>query len=157
MRSALPGSVRRLSLVLVLSATADAFSLVALLWYLTVSRAGAGALGALVLVAGLPAIASGPLIGRFLERAPARPLLAADNLARAAILITITGLAAAGELSLPVLFALVGLTGLLSPVTYAGSRVLLPQLVSDAQLVAANRLLAVGDQFPLLEIGRAHV
>ncbi|HEY3976402.1 MAG TPA: MFS transporter [Streptosporangiaceae bacterium] len=150
MRSALPGSVRRLSLVLVLSATADAFSLVALLWYLTVSRAGAGALGALVLVAGLPAVGSGPLIGRWLERAPARRLLAADNAARAAILLTIAGLAAGGALCLPVLFILVGLTGLLSPVTYAGSRVLLPELVSATQLVAANRLLAVGDQFPLL-------
>jgi hypothetical protein len=49
-----------------------------------------------------------------------------------------------------VLFILVGLTGLLSPVTYAGSRVLLPELVPAAQLVPANRLLAVGDQFPLL-------
>jgi MFS family permease len=150
MRSALPGSVRRLSLVLVLSATADAFSLVALLWYLTVSRAGAGALGGLVLAAGLPAVASGPLIGRLLERSPVRPLLAADNLGRAAILLTITGLAAGGALRLPVLFLLVALTGLLSPVTYAGSRVLLPELVTAAQLVAANRLLAVGDQFPLL-------
>jgi hypothetical protein len=150
MRPALPGRVRRLSLVLILSATADAFSLVALLWYLTASRASAGALGALVLVAGLPAVLSGPLIGRWLEKAPVGRLLAADNLARGAVLLTIAGLAAGGDLSLPVLFVLVGLTGLLSPVTYAGTRILLPRLVSEAQLVPANRLLAVGDQFPLL-------
>jgi hypothetical protein len=82
--------------VLLLSATADTFALVALLWYLTVSRAGAGALG------------------------------------------------------LPVLLALAGLGGALSPVTYAGTRVMLPQMVGAGQLVRANGMLAIGDQFPLL-------
>jgi predicted MFS family arabinose efflux permease len=149
-RPALPAGVRRLTLVLVLSATADAFALVALLWYLTVSHAGAGALGGLVLAAGLPAAASGPLIGRWLERWPARRLLAADNLARAALLLAITAIAAAGALSLPVLFLLAAFTGVLSPLTYAGSRVLLPRLVPEPDLVRANGMLAIGDQFPLL-------
>jgi hypothetical protein len=115
--AALPASVRRLTLVLDLSATADAFALVALLWYLTVSHAGAPALGGLVLAAGVPAVASGPLIGRWLERRPARWLLAADNLARAAVLLLITALAAARVLTLPALFALAAVTGVLSPVT----------------------------------------
>jgi MFS family permease len=148
--AALPASVRRLTLVLVLSATADAFALVALLWYLTVRHAGAGALGGLVLAAGLPAVASGPLIGRWLGRSPARWLLVADNLARAAVLIIIAALAAGGLLSLPALLALTAVTGILSPATYAGSRVLLPQLVAEPDLVRANGMLAVGDQFPLL-------
>ena len=148
--AALPASVRRLTLVLVLSATADAFALVALLWYLTVSHAGAAALGDLVLAAGVPAVASGPLIGRWLERRPARWLLAADNLARAAVLLLVTALAAAGVLTLPALFALAAVTGVLSPVTYAGSRVLLPALVAEPDLVRANGMLAIGDQFPLL-------
>jgi MFS family permease len=149
-RRPLPSSVRRLTLVLVLSATADAFALVALLWYLTVHHAGAGALGGLVLAAGLPAVASGPLIGRWLGRSPARWLLVADNLARAAVLLAIAALAAGGLLSLPVLLALAAMTGVLSPATYAGSRVLLPRLVAEPDLVRANGMLAVGDQFPLL-------
>ena len=148
--AALPASVRRLTLVLVLSATADAFALVALLWYLTVSHASAAALGGLVLAAGVPAVASGPLIGRWLERRPARWLLAADNLARAAVLLLVTALAAARVLTLPALFALAAVTGVLSPVTYAGSRVLLPALVAEPDLVRANGMLAIGDQFPLL-------
>ena len=136
--------------MLVLSATADAFALVALLWYLTVSHAGPAALGGLVLAAGVPAVASGPLIGRWLERRPARWLLVADNLARAAVLLLITALAAARVLTLPALFALAAVTGVLSPVTYAGSRVLLPRLVTEPDLVRANGMLAIGDQFPLL-------
>jgi MFS family permease len=148
--AALPASVRRLTLVLVLSATADAFALVSLLWYLTVSHAGAAALGGLVLAAGVPAVVSGPLIGRWLERRPARWLLAADNLARAAVLLLVTALAAARVLTLPALFALAAVAGVLSPVTYAGSRVLLPRLVTEPDLVRANGMLAIGDQFPLL-------
>ena len=148
--AALPASVRRLTLVLVLSATADAFALVALLWYLTVSHAGAAALGGLVLAAGVPAVVSGPPIGRWLERRPARWLLAADKLARAAVLLLVAALAAARVLTLPALFALAAVTGVLSPVTYAGSRVLLPALVAEPDLVRANGMLAIGDQFPLL-------
>jgi predicted MFS family arabinose efflux permease len=43
-----------------------------------------------------------------------------------------------------------GLTGTVSPATYAGVRALIPRLVPEAQLGRANAVVALGDQLPLL-------
>ncbi|MBM7790357.1 MFS transporter [Tenggerimyces flavus] len=143
-------SLRRLTTLLLLSATAEQFTLLALLWFVSHRGYPAAALGALVLCLQLPTVVMGPIAGRLLDRwSPAR-LMAWDNLLRAVLLATIAGLHALSLLSLPVLLGVAVLVGALAPVTFAGVRVAVPRLVGERDLAPANGLLSVGDQLPLL-------
>ncbi|MFL6076168.1 MAG: MFS transporter [Mycobacteriales bacterium] len=138
----------RLTGALLLSNSADQFTQVALLWYV-LSRTGSAALvGVVVLCAGLPAVLTAPLAGRLLDRGRPSALVAADNLARAGLLAAVPALAGLGLLTVPVLVLLALAGGALAPLTYSGTRVLLPRLVADAELPAANGVLSVGDQLP---------
>jgi hypothetical protein len=139
-----------LTATLVLSNGADQFTQLALLWFV-VQRTGSPALlGAVVLCGGLPALVVAPLAGMLLDRADPARLVAADNLVRACCLAALPVLAWRGLLGVPVLLAVVAVTGALSPLTYAGSRVLVTRLVQPADLPAANGVLGLGDQLPFL-------
>jgi hypothetical protein len=64
--------------------------------------------------------------------------MVADNLARAVIVAAIPLCAAFGVLSMPLLYTLAALAGALTPATQVGTRLLIPRLVADEELEAAN-------------------
>jgi MFS family permease len=142
--------VARLTGTLVLSNAADQFALIAVLWFLLDKTGSPVLLGVAVLCGALPALATAPLAGMLVDRRDPARLVALDNLARAACLAALPVAAWCGVLSVPLLLVAVGLAGALAPLTYAGTRVLLPRLVPAADLPAANGVLGLGDQIPFL-------
>src|SRR6185437_13524765 len=106
---------------MLISRAGDAFTLVALSW-LVLGIAGPAQLGVVLMCFGLPRIVSGPVAGRLLDGARPRLLLAADNAARGLLI------AAA--------------SALLSAVTEVAESSLVPRLVADDELDAANSLLS---------------
>ena len=107
----------------------------------------------IVLALRLPTLASGPLIGRTVDRWGLRRTMLLDQAGRVVLLgllLVIAASAGGTRLPLPAVLVLGGLAGALSPATYAGVRTLVPRLVPPPQLVRANAVVAVGDQMPLL-------
>ena len=104
----------------------------------------------MVLALRLPALVSGSLAGRAVDRWGARPIMLID-LGGRGLLLTLMAMSG-GDGTLPVLPVLVlgGLAGGLSPATYAAVRCLIPRLVAGQQLGRANAVVALSDQMPLL-------
>lgn len=145
----LPG-LRRLTATLLLSSTAEQFTLMAMLWFVAQGGYPAAALGAVVLCLQLPTVVAGPIAGRLLDRwSPAR-LMMWDNVLRSSLLLLAVLTSVLGLLSLPVLLGIAVAMGTLAPVTYAGVRVAVPRLVDRSDFAPANGLLSIGDQLPLL-------
>jgi len=88
----------------------------------------------------LPALLTGWTMGYLLDRYQPHLVMAADNFARAAIIGTIPLLYALHALQLWHIYALAAVAGALLPATEAGAPALLPELVHDAALDAANAL-----------------
>ena len=144
-----PGLLR-LTATLLLSSTAEQFTLVVLLWFIAQQNYPGAALGALVLCNRLSAVLTAPVAGTLLDRwSPAR-LMLGDCVLRALLLAFIPILVSLSLLTLPSLLTIAVALGALSPVTYAGVRVAVPRLVPDEQLTSANGLLSIGDQLPML-------
>ncbi len=144
-----PG-VPRLTLALLLSNSADQFSMLALVWFVLRQTGSAKATGAVVVCATAPALITSPWAGALLDRRHPQTLIALDNVARAGCLAVIPLLYRLHALSIPVILVVTALTGMLAPLTYSGTRVLLPRLVPARSLPAANGFLAIGDQIPYL-------
>jgi predicted MFS family arabinose efflux permease len=73
-----------------------------------------------------------------------------DLMARGFLMLLLAASGHTGPLPLLPVLVLGGLSGTVSPATYAGIRALLPHLVPDELLGRANAVLALGDQLPLL-------
>jgi hypothetical protein len=129
----------RLTLTLLLSNSADQFAMLAPVWFVLQRTSSAIMMGAVIVCATAPALITAPWAGALLDRRCPQTLIAMDNAARALCLLAI-----------PVLFALAVLTGMLAPLTYSGTRVLVPRLVPAHALPAANGFLSIGDQIPYL-------
>ena len=128
----------------------DQFTVIALLWFVLQLTGSGAAVGAVVLCFELPAVLSGPLLGRLLDRAQPRLLMGADNLLRALLIALVPALDALGVLHLWQVFAIALCSGALSPTTLVGVRVMLPALVPDNELDQANALSGVNLQFAAL-------
>lgn len=131
---------RRLMLGLLVSRLGDQFTIIALLWFL-LALTGSGAAGGLaILFFRVPAVVTGPLIGRLLDRYPPAKLMAADNFIRAVLISAISVLYWRGALNTWTVYALVLAAGAVLPATEVGTRALIPYLVSDEELNGANAL-----------------
>lgn len=75
---------RRMWFGIMLSRTGDQFTVVALMWFV-LELSGAGAAGLVLASFGLPALVSGPVAGRLLDRLQPRIVMALDNLGRAGL------------------------------------------------------------------------
>jgi MFS family permease len=118
----------------------DAFTLIALPWFvLQVTHSGTVTAGILLSLQ-IPAIGTSMAIGSLIDRFQPRAILALDNGLRALIIGLIPLLYWAGLLELWLLFLLTILAGMLVPATEIGSRSILPDLVEDEDLQAANML-----------------
>ncbi len=140
----------RLTLALLLSNSADQFSMLALVWFVLQRTSSAMTTGAVVVCATAPALITAPWAGALLDRRRPQSLIALDNIARAACLGAIPFLYWLHALSVPVILGTAVLTGMLAPLTYSGTRVLVPRLVPAHALPAANGFLSIGDQIPYL-------
>jgi MFS family permease len=123
-----------------LSSLGDGASWVALAWTAYELRGTAGAVGALLVAYSAPVVLGGPLVGVLLDRLDRRRLLIADNIVRALGMAAVPLLYAAGRLRLWHLFVAAALYGLLKMFPLAGVPSLLPDLVDDDELDAANAM-----------------
>src|SRR5215813_9843566 len=141
---------RRLWLGLSISYFGDQFTTIALLWFVLQLTGSGAAVGLVILCFNLPAVVSGAILGRLLDRYQPRLVIGLDNLARAALIAAIPSLYALGSLQLWHILVLALLAGALSPATTAGVRAFVPHLVEGASLDRANALTAASLQFSYL-------
>ncbi len=132
---------RRFWLGMMISRAGDAFTLVALSW-VVLGIAGPVQLGVVLMCFGLPRIVSGPVAGRLLDGARPRLLLAADNAARGLLIAAVPVLLWQHHLVVADLYGIAAVSALLSAVTEVAESALVPRLVADEQLDAANSLLS---------------
>jgi MFS family permease len=118
----------------------NAFTLIALPWFvLQVTDSGTATAGILLSLQ-LPAILTSMAIGSLIDRFQPRAIITIDNGLRTLIIGTIPILHWFGLLELWMLFLLTFLAGMLVPATEVGSRSVVPDLVEDKDLDAANML-----------------
>jgi MFS family permease len=132
---------RRFWLGMMISRAGDAFTLVALSW-VVLGIAGPVQLGIVLMCFGLPRIVSGPVAGRLLDGARPRLLLVADNAARGLLIAAVPVLLWQHHLVVAGLYGIAAVSALLSAVTEVAESALVPRLVEDEQLDAANSLLS---------------
>ena len=118
----------------------DAFTMIALPWFvLQVTESGTATAG-ILLTLQLPAILTSMVIGSLIDRFQPRTIMAIDNGLRTFIIGLIPILYWFDLLELWLLFLLTFFAGMLVPATEVGSRSILPDLVEDEDLDAANML-----------------
>src|SRR5688572_29890468 len=118
----------------------DTLTLIALPWFvLQVTDSGTATAG-ILLTLQFPAILTSMFIGSLIDRFQPRSIIAIDNGLRTFIVGLIPILYWFGLLELWLLFLLTFLAGMLVPATEVGSRSVLPDLVEDEDLEAANML-----------------
>jgi MFS family permease len=132
---------RRFWLGMMISRVGDAFTTVALSW-VVLSMAGPLQVGIVLMCFGLPRIVSGPIAGGLLDRSRPRALLAADNAARGLLIAAVPVLLWSHHLAVADLYGIAAVSALLSSVTEVAEGALVPRLVDDDQLDAANSLLS---------------
>lgn len=138
----------RLWIGALISTFGDTLTWMALIWYV-VERSGSGeSVGTVLLCFALPAALTGGPIGRLLDRWQPRTIMVWDNLIRAVVIGFIPLLEAIDQLPLVTLYILAGIAGALAPATQAGVRMLLPKLVADKELEAANAAFAMTAHIP---------
>jgi MFS family permease len=127
-----------------LSVVGDGAAWVALAWTAYRVDESLADVGALLVAYSAPVVVGGPLVGVLLDRFDRRRLLIADNLVRAAAMAVVPLLHALGALRLWHLFVAAALYGLLKMFPLAGIPSLLPDLVADEELDAANAMESFG-------------
>jgi MFS family permease len=118
----------------------DAVTLIALPWFVLQVTGSGTATAGILLTLQLPAIVTSMVIGSLIDRFQPRAIMTIDNGLRTLIIGLIPILYWFGLLELWLLFLLTFLAGTLVPATEVGSRSILPDLVEDKDLDAANML-----------------
>ena len=128
----------------------DAFTLIALPWFVLQVTGSGTATAGILLTLQLPAILTSLVIGSLIDRFQPRTIMAIDNGLRALIVGAIPILYWLGLLELWLLFLLTFFAGMLIPATEVGSRSILPDLVEDKDLEAANMLWSFSTNLSLV-------
>ena len=118
----------------------DAFALIALPWFVLQVTGSGTATAGILLTLQLPAILTSMVIGSLVDRFQPRTIITIDNGLRSLIIGLIPILYWLGLLEQWLLFLLTFLAGMLIPATEVGARSILPDLVEDQDLDAANML-----------------
>ena len=113
---------------------------IALPWFVLQTTGSGTATAGILLTFQLPAIVTGMVMGSLIDRYQPRTIIALDNGLRTLIIGLIPVLYWLAGLELWHLFLLSLLAGVLQPATLVGSRTILPDLVDDEDLDAANML-----------------
>lgn len=136
---------RRFWLGMMISRSGDAFTVVALSW-VVLDITGPFQLGVVLMCFGLPRIVSGPMAGHLLDRFRPRVLLTADNAARASLIAAVPVLLWSHHLVVADLYGIAAVSALLSGLTEVAEAALVPRLVGDDRLDAANSLLSANTE-----------
>src|SRR5688500_10389130 len=128
----------------------DAFTLIALPWFVLQVTGSGTATAGILLTLQLPAILTSLVLGSLIDRFQPRTIMAIDNGLRTLIVGLIPILYWLGQLELWLLFLLTFLAGMLIPATEVGSRSILPDLVDDNDLEAANMLWSFSTNLSLV-------
>lgn len=140
----------RLWLGLMFSRVGDQLTVVALIWFVLQLTGSGIAIGLIVLFSQVPAVIFSPLMGILLDRYQPRTIMAIDNVGRACIVAAIPVLYLTGALQLWMVYALALCAGVLSPATTVGLNIIIPKIVTDAELERANSLSAISWDFSTL-------
>lgn len=100
-------------------------------------------MGLLQAAGGLAALFAGPISGLLADRFRRKPIMIAADLGRAALLALIPVSAAEGWLSLPLLFTIVAITGVLTVLFDVAYQTIVPSLMERGRLLEANSRLAL--------------
>ncbi|MFN8493749.1 MAG: MFS transporter [Caldilineaceae bacterium] len=123
-----------------ISLLGDNMAFIALPWFVLQTTHSGTATAGVMLCLQLPALLTSLLIGSLVDRFQPRTVMAVDNALRTLIIVCIPLLYWLNALALWQLFLIAALAGMLQPATAVGERALLPELVADADLDAANML-----------------
>jgi len=134
------GPYRRFWSGFTLSELGDAMTRVALTWYVYESTRSPEALGWLALAYSWPVIVGGLVAGSLLDRFDRRKVMLADNLIRGAAVAAIPLLHALGMLALWHVYVVAAVYGSLMMISLSGGPAIIPSLVRDEHLDAANAL-----------------
>ena len=118
----------------------DAFTMIALPWFVLQLTDSGTATAGILLSLQLPAIPTSMAMGALIDRFQPRIIISIDNGLRALIIGSIPILYWFNALELWLLFLLTFFAGMLIPATEVGARSILPELVEDKDLDAANML-----------------
>ena len=143
-------SFGRLWIGRLISLFGDAFTLIALPWFVLQVTGSGTAIAGILLTLQLPAILTSMFIGSLIDRFQPRVIMTIDNAFRTIIVGLIPILYWFGLLELWLLFLLTFLAGMLIPATEVGSRSILPDLVEDHDLDAANILWSFSTNLSLI-------
>ncbi len=128
----------------------DALTLIALPWFVLQVTGSGTATAGILLTLQLPAILTSLVVGSLIDRFQPRTIMAIDNGLRVVIIGLIPVFYGLGLLKLWLLFLLAFLAGMLAPATEVGSRSILPDLVEDQDLDAANMLWSFSTNLSLV-------
>src|SRR5262249_20904362 len=123
-----------------ISTFGDGAAWVALSWTVLRMDGSAGGLGWLVFAYTAPVVIGGLVAGQLLDRFDRRRLLIIDNLVRGGVIAAVPILYATGELRIGHLYGAAAVYGLLKMFPLAGIPALIPELVEDDELDAANAM-----------------
>ena len=126
-----------------LSSLGDSVGFLALIWLVYVTAGSAATLGGFVATYTAPVIVGGPLVGAALDRFDRRRLMLADNVVRGVLVALVPMLHVLGVLAVWQLYVFAFVYGLLKMVPLAGVPALIPELVPEERLEAANGLESV--------------
>lgn len=118
----------------------DALALIALPWFVLQVTGSGTATAGILLTLQLPAILTSMFIGLLIDRLQPRAIITIDNVLRTLLIGLIPAFYWFHGLQLWLLFLLAFLAGLLVPATEVGARSIVPDLVEDKDLDAANML-----------------
>ena len=122
----------------------DGLTWVSLVWLVYELGGGPAEIGLLAACYSGPVIVGGLAAGVLLDRFDRRKLLMADNAIRGLTVLTIPIAAAAGVLTLPHLYIVAAVYGLLYMTSLAGFPTMLPDLVDPDDLPTANAMESLG-------------
>jgi MFS family permease len=139
---------RRVLIGQLVSAFGDFMTWIALAWFV-LELTGSGAyVGGVLLCFALPALLTGPLIGKMLDRHQPRTIMVAANIGLGLVSASIPALYVLGMLQLWMVYALAICAGSLTPANRVGSRLLVPWLVHADELEVGNASLSLSQQLP---------
>jgi len=138
------GSFRNFWVAFTLSGVGDAMTKTALIWYVFETTRSAPAVGLLLLVYAGPVTVGGFVAGYLLDRFDRRTIIVLDGVVRGLVVASVPVAAATGHLMLWHVYLVAGLYGFLFMVGLAGVPSLIPSLVRNDQLTAANSLETLG-------------
>jgi MFS family permease len=138
------GSFRNFWIAFTLSGVGDAMTKTALVWYVFETTRSAAAVGLLLLAYAGPVAVGGIVAGYLLDRFDRRLVMLADSVVRGVVVGSVPAAAALGHLTLAHVYVAAVLYGFFYMIGLAGGPTLIPSLVRDNQLTAANSLETLG-------------